>query len=289
MKNHPPVKKAIITVAGFGTRFLPMTRAIPKEMLPIIDKPIVQYIVEELAASGIEEIIFVTNWQKKSIEDHFDQSYELEHQLVAQGKKQLVEDMKKISRLAKFIYVRQVEGYGNALPLVTAKDLIGEEPFIYAFADDLVKSNIPFAQQLINSYHQHGHSVIGVQEVAPTEVSKYGIVKLKAKTNLLSSIIEKPSPESAPSQLASFGRYLFTPEIFKVLSKVKQGKNNEYWIADAIDLLTKKSKIATCKVENGRWLTTGDPINYMEAILEYAQDHPVLNKIIQNKLDLHGE
>lgn len=266
-----------------------MTRAIPKEMLPIIDKPIVQYIVEELAASGIEEIIFVTNWQKKSIEDHFDQSYELEHQLIAQGKKQLVEDMKKISRLAKFIYVRQVEGYGNALPLITAKDLVGEEPFIYAFADDLVKSKIPFAQQLIDSYHQHGHSVIGVQEVSPTEVSKYGIVKLKAKTNLLLSIVEKPTPESAPSQLASFGRYLFTTEIFRVLSKVKQGQNNEYWIADAIDLLTKKSKIATCKVEGGRWLTTGDPVNYMEAILEYAQDHPVLNKIIQSKLDLHGE
>ena len=148
MIKHPPVRKAVIAVAGFGTRFLPMTRAIPKEMLPIIDKPIVQYIVEELAEAGIEEIIFVTNWQKKSIEDHFDQSYELEHQLTAQGKRHLVEEMKKISKLAKFVYIRQVEGYGNALPLVTARELIGEEPFIYAFADDLVKSKVSFSQQL---------------------------------------------------------------------------------------------------------------------------------------------
>lgn len=283
MSTPKKVRKAVLAVAGFGTRFLPMTRAVPKEMLPIIDKPIVQYIVEELSAAGIEEVIFVTNWQKTAIEDHFDQSYELEHQLIAQGKDKLVAEMKKISRLAKFVYIRQVEGYGNALPLVTARELIGDEPFIYAFADDLVKSKVSFSKQLIDDYMAKGCSVIGVQEMPLSEVSKYGIVKLQSGTDLLESIVEKPAPKDAPSNLVSFGRYLFTPEIFSVIDKIKQGKNNEYWIADAIALLVKKSSVATCKVKEGRWLTTGDPVNYMEAIVEYAKDRPELEHILNSK------
>jgi UTP--glucose-1-phosphate uridylyltransferase len=279
---NTPVRKAIIAVAGFGTRFLPTTKAIPKEMLPIIDKPIIQYIAEELSASGIEEIILVTNWQKSSIEDHFDPSFELEHQLLEQGKTALVAKMKKISKLAKFVYVRQIEGYGNALPLVTAQELIGDEPFIYAFGDDLVKSQIPFAKQLIETYKQTGTSVIGVQEVDPTEVSKYGIVKLQPDTNFLEAIIEKPKQGSAPSNLAAFGRYLFTPEIFSVLGNLKQTKDNEYWLTDAIDLLLDKTKVATKKVEGGRWLTTGDPATYLQAVLAYAADNPDLAAIIRN-------
>ena len=275
-----PVKKAIIAVAGFGTRFLPITKTIPKEMLPIGNKPIVQYIVEELAASGIEEIIFVTNWQKTSIEDHFDQSFELEHQLVSQGKTELVESVKDISRLAKFIYVRQIEGYGNALPLMTAKNLIGDEPFIYAFGDDLVKSSTPFAKQLIDSYNQTGLSVIGVQEVNQTEVSKYGIVKLVENSDLLETMVEKPAPEDAPSNLAVFGRYLFTPEVFNILDQVTEGKNGEYWIADAVELLAQQKLVSTKSVESGKWLTTGDPANYLAAVLEYSADDPSLSKII---------
>lgn len=281
MSTPKKVRKAVLAVAGFGTRFLPMTRAVPKEMLPIIDKPIVQYIVEELSAAGIEEVIFVTNWQKTAIEDHFDQSYELEHQLIAQGKDKLVAEMKQISKLAKFVYIRQVEGYGNALPLVTARELIGDEPFIYAFADDLVKSKVSFSKQLIDAYEKQGCSVIGVQEMPLSEVSKYGIVKLQSGTDLLESIVEKPTAKEAPSNLVSFGRYLFTPEIFSVLDKLKQGKNHEYWIADAIDMLVHKSKVGTCKVKDGQWLTTGDPVNYMEAIIEYAKDRPELAHIIK--------
>lgn len=282
MNTPKKVRKAVVAVAGFGTRFLPMTRAIPKEMLPIIDKPIVQYIVEELAAAGIEEIIFVTNWQKTSIENHFDQSYELEHQLLAQGKDQLVAEMKKISKLAKFVYMRQVEGYGNALPLVTTKELIGDEPFIYAFADDLIKSKVSFSKQLVDVYEKEGCSVIGVQEMPLSEVSKYGVVKLQDGTNLLETIVEKPALEAAPSNLVSFGRYLFTPDVFDVIGNVKQGKNNEYWVADAIELLVAKSSVATCPVQDGRWLTTGDPVNYMEAIIEYAKDRPELQDIINS-------
>jgi len=280
----PKVRKAVIAVAGFGTRFLPTTKASPKEMLPIIDKPIVQYIAEELSQSGIEEIILVTNWQKKSVEDHFDPSFELEHQLLAQGKKALVAEMKKISRLAKFIYIRQIEGYGNALPAITARDLIGNEPFIYAFGDDLVKSKVPFAKQLIDAYHQFGCSVIGVQEVNSKDVSKYGIVKLVGKTNFLADIIEKPALSKAPSRLASFGRYLFTPDIFSALDRIKSGKDGEYWIADGIKLLATAGQVATCKVQHGKWLTTGDPATYLDAILEYSLDRPELKQIIINKL-----
>lgn len=284
MNKLPRVRKAIIAVAGFGTRFLPMTKSVPKEMLPIIDKPIVQYIVEELASAGIEEIILVTNWQKKAVEDHFDPSFELEHQLLAQGKKALVAEIKKISKLAKFIYVRQMEGYGNALPAITARELIGDEPFIYAFGDDLVKSKVSFTKQLIDTYHQHGCSVIGVQEIDTKDVSKYGIVKLEEKTEFLADIIEKPAIEKAPSNLASFGRYLFTPEIFTALDKIKQGKGGEYWIADGIKLLATQGRVATAKVKNGKWLTTGDPVTYLDAILEYALDRPELATIINHKL-----
>ena len=273
-----PVRKAVIAVAGFGTRFLPTTKASPKEMLPIIDKPIVQYIVEELNQSGIEEIILVTNWQKKSIEDHFDPSFELEHQLLTQGKKTLVQQMKAISQLAKFVYVRQVEGYGNALPLITARELIGNEPFIYAFGDDLVKARVPFAKQLIDAYHKHQCSIIGVQEVDSKEVSKYGIVKLQPGTSFVADIVEKPTPRQAPSCLASFGRYLFTPEIFTALAKTKRGKDNDFWTADAIKLLSKTAPVATRKVQGGKWLTTGDPASYLAAIIEYALDQPKLRQ-----------
>ncbi|RLC37272.1 UTP--glucose-1-phosphate uridylyltransferase [candidate division Kazan bacterium] len=274
------VRKAVIAVAGFGTRFLPITKTIPKEMLPILNKPIIQHIVEELSASGIEEIILVTNWQKKAVEDHFDPSIELEHQLIKQGRSALVAQMKKISSLAKFIYIRQIEGYGNALPIITAENIVGDEPFIYAFGDDLVKSRVPFAKQLIETYKKYGCSIVGVQKVSSKEVSKYGIVRLRQKTRFLEDIIEKPSQSEAPSNLAVFGRYLFTPDIFKAMRAVKKGRSDEYWTADGIRILAKTQPIATQKVRGGRWLTTGDPISYLNALIEYALDDPKLKKQI---------
>jgi UTP--glucose-1-phosphate uridylyltransferase len=279
-QTYPQVRKAVIAVAGFGTRFLPMTKASPKEMLPILNKPIVQYIAEELAASGIEEIILVTNWQKKTLEDHFDPSFEIEQQLIAQGKQNLVEEVKKISKLAKFVYVRQIEGYGNALPAITARELVGNEPFIYAFGDDLVKSTVPFTKQLIDNYNQHGASVIGAQEVAPEDVSRYGIIELDSDNLHLKSIVEKPAPEIAPSRLAAVGRYLFTPEIFTALDQTAAGKNNEYWIADAIERLVQTQPVTVQPVEGGKWLTTGDPATYLEAVLEYSLDDPILRQVV---------
>lgn len=275
------VRKAVIAVAGLGTRFLPVTKATPKEMLPIIDKPIVQYIVEELVASGIEEIILVTNWQKRAVEDHFAPSLELEQYLISQGKKALADQIKRISKLARFFYIRQLEGYGNALPAITVRDWIDDEPFIYAFGDDLVKSRTPFSKQLVDAYKKYGCSVVGVQEVSSNEVSKYGIVKLRGKTKFLEDIVEKPSPKNAPSCLAAFGRYLFTPDIFKALDKIKTGKDNEFWIADAIKLLAQDKPVATQKVIDGKWLTTGDPASYFKTILEYASDIPELKKEIK--------
>ena len=285
--NHPKVRKAIIAAGGFGTRFLPTTKTIPKEMLPINDKPIIQHIVEELAEAGIEEIIIVTNWQKTSIEDHFAPSFELEHHLIAQGKKDLVEGVKKISRLAKFVYVRQIDGYGNALPVVTAQDLIGNEPFVYVFPDDLVKSKVPFTKQLIDTYTKTGSSVVGVQEVDSKEVSKYGIVKLSSN-GLITDIVEKPTSKQAPSRLAVFGRYLFTPDLFTAIGQLKKGKDNEYWLADAIKLLSKTSQVVAQPVRGGRWLTTGDPASYLEAILEYAHDHPQLKSVLSRYVKTHS-
>lgn len=275
------IRKAVIAVAGMGTRFLPVTKATPKEMLPIIDKPIVQYIVEELVNSGIEEIILVTNWQKRAVEDHFAPSLELEQYLIANDKKALADQVRRISKLARFFYVRQIEGYGNALPAITVRDWIDDEPFIYAFGDDLVKSKVPFAKQLINAYKQHGCSVVGVQEVGSNEVSKYGIVKLRGKTKFLDDIIEKPSLKDAPSRLAAFGRFLFTPDIFKALDRIKAGKGNEFWIADAIKILAKNKPVVTQSVMGGKWLTTGDPVTYFRTILEYASDIPELKKEIK--------
>lgn len=275
------IRKAVIAVAGMGTRFLPVTKATPKEMLPIIDKPVVQYVVEELANSGIEEIILVTNWQKRAVEDYFAPSLELEQYLITNNKKALADQVKRISKLARFFYVRQIEGYGNALPVITVRSWVDDEPFIYAFGDDLVKSKVPFAKQLIDTYKKHSCSVVGVQEVGSNEVSKYGIVKLREKTKFLDDIIEKPSLKDAPSRLAAVGRYLFTPDIFKALDKIKAGKGNEFWIADAIKILAKNEPVVTQSVKGGKWLTTGDPVTYFQTILEYASDIPELKKEIK--------
>jgi len=274
------VRKAVIAVAGLGTRFLPITKTIPKEMLPILDKPIVQYIVEELSASGIEEIIFVTNSQKETIKSYFSPAFKFEAQLIKQGKKSLANELKRISTLAKFVYVDQVKGYGNALPLITVEKIIGNEPFIYAFGDDLVKSRVPFTKQLIETYERLGCSVIGVGEVSSKEVSKYGIVKLKGSTKYVEDIVEKPSIHTAPSNLAVFGRYLFTPDVFKAMRGIKKGKGNEYWTADGIKILADRSSVATKKVEGGHWLTTGDPASYLKALIEYAKDNPKFKKIV---------
>lgn len=279
------VRKAVIAVAGFGTRFLPLTKAVPKEMLPIQGRPIIHYIVEELTLAGVEEIIFVTNDYKQAIKDYFGPPpAPLVKQLEDQGKTSYLEEMKAIGDLAKYTFLPQVPGYGNALPALTAKNLVGNEPFIYVFADDLVKSDISYSTQLINTYMENGCSVIGVQELASSELHKYGVVKLAADGKTVESIVEKPAPGTAPSNMAAFGRYLFTPEIFIALEQLSAGKDGEYWIADAIEALVQSSRVIAKPVENGRWITTGDPATYLEAVLAYAKEDDNLKQVIINSL-----
>lgn len=267
------IKKAIVAVAGSGTRLLPATKAMPKEMLPIVDKPIIQLVVEELVEAGIEDIILVTKWDKKPLEDHFDYNWALINELRKSGKIELADSIKKIADLANFIYVRQKGPYGNGTPLLSAASLVKDEPFIYCFGDDLVKSKESFTKQMISDYNEHGCSMLGVQKVAKSQVDRYGVVKLRGKTMEIEDIIEKPSQAEAPSQLAVFGRYIFDQEIINILRHTALGKGNELWATDAIRTYVKNgNKFMAKTIEDGEWLTTGDPLNYLQTMLKYALD-----------------
>ncbi|MCX6796414.1 MAG: UTP--glucose-1-phosphate uridylyltransferase [Candidatus Falkowbacteria bacterium] len=267
------IKKAIVAVAGSGTRLLPATKAMPKEMLPIVDKPIIQLVVEELVAAGIEDIILVTKWDKKPLEDHFDHNWALMDDLKKAGKEELREKIKKISEMANFVYVRQKGPYGNGTPVLSAASLVDDEPFVFCYGDDLVKSKVSFTQQMIEEYNQSGHLVLGVQEVVEEDVKLYGIIKLKGDTMQVEDIIEKPRVEEAPSRYAVFGRMILNQDVINVLRETPLGKGNELWMTDAIKEYIKRGGIFSAKkVEDGEWLTTGDPLNYLKTILKYAFD-----------------
>ncbi|MDD3607331.1 MAG: UTP--glucose-1-phosphate uridylyltransferase [Candidatus Moranbacteria bacterium] len=267
------IKKAVVAVAGSGTRLLPATKSMPKEMLPIVDKPIIQLVVEELVEAGIEDVILVTKWDKKPLEDHFDHSWALENDLKKNGKDDLLREIQRISELANFIYVRQKGPYGNGTPVLTAASLVADEPFVFVWGADLVKSRVSFTKQMVDDFEKNGKLMIGVQEVPREEVSKYGIVKLKKGTMQIQDIIEKPSVEEAPSNLADFGRMILDRNIINILKKTSLGKNNELWIVDAIrNYIKDGGEFMAKKVEDGEWLTTGDPINYLKSILKYAMD-----------------
>ncbi len=277
-----PIKKAIVAVAGSGTRLLPATKSMPKEMLPIIDKPIIQLVVEELAAAGIEDIIFVTRWDKKPLEDHFDYNWALVDELKKAGKDDLLAKIKKIADLANFVYIRQKGSYGNGTPVLSAASLVDGEPFIYVWGDDLVKSKVSFTKQMVDDYNKTGHLMIGVQKVPRNQVDRYGIVKLKKGSMRLNDIIEKPSVKEAPSALADFGRMILNQNIIDILKNTPPGKGNELWIVDAIRKYVKSGgEFYAKKIKGGKWLTTGDPINYLKAILEYALDRKELREVIK--------
>ncbi len=255
----------------------------PKEMLPIVDKPIIQLVVEELVAGGIEDIILVTKWDKKPLEDHFDHNWALGEELKKAGKDKLWEETKKISELANFIYVRQKGPYGNGTPILSAASLVDDEPFVFVWGDDLVKSKVSFTKQMVDDYEKNGHLMIGVQEVKLEEVVRYGIVKTRPGTMEIEDIIEKPSIKETPSRLADFGRMILNQEFIDILKKTALGKGNELWVVDAIKTYVKNGGIFLAKpVKDGRWLTTGDPSNYLKAVLTYALDDPEL------KADLSG-
>jgi len=266
------IRKAVFPAAGYGTRFLPATKAMPKEMLPIVDKPVIQYLVEEAVESGIEEIIIVTGRGKRAIEDHFDYSFELEHTLVEKNKLDLLAKVRKVSELAKFVYVRQPMPLGDGHAILCAKEVIGNEPFAVLFGDDLVDGKVPALKQLIDVYEKTSCSVIGLEKVPKADVQKYGIIKscgFDHRTHHIESLVEKPKPEHAPSNLAIIGKYVVTPEIFEALEKATPSKDGEIRLIDGFNELIKTQQIYGYELEGKRY-DTGNTLGFIEATIDYA-------------------
>lgn len=275
------IRKVVIPVAGFGTRFLPATKAMPKEMLPVIDKPVIQYIVEEAVESGITDVILVTGASKRAVEDHFDYNLELQNWLQKQGKKEAKKEVERIASIANFIYIRQKGPYGNGTPVLNAKDIIGDEPFAVIWGDDLIiGKNKPRLKQLIEVYEKYTDPVLTAYQVTKEDTSKYGILDAKnIEKNIfqVKSIVEKPGPQKAPSTLASLGGYILTPDIFEELEKTKLGKDNELWLVDAIFALSKKRPLYACEV-NGTYYDVGSKLGWLKANIDLALKRKDLNK-----------
>lgn len=275
------IKKAVFPVAGLGTRFLPATKANPKEMLPVVDKPLIQYAVEEAMQSGITELIFVTGRNKRSIEDHFDKNVELEASLLASNKSILLELIQSIIPLhVKCIYTRQSEPLGLGHAVLQAKTIINDEPFAVLLADDLTDAKTPVLKQLINQHQKEQASVIAIENIAKEKTIQYGIVDVSGpKENLykINSIVEKPQPKDAPSTLGVIGRYVFNPEIFDCLEKIKPGKGGEIQLTDAIQMLLSQQSIFAYEFEGKRY-DCGDKLGFMKANIEFSKRHPEIGK-----------
>ena len=274
------VKKVVIPVAGYGTRFLPATKAQPKEMLPVVDKPILQYIVEEAVASGIEDVIIVTNLQKRAAEDHFDRMPELEAWLEKQGKTEALTEVRKIADLANFIYLRQKGPYGNGTPVLAAKHVIGNEPFAVIWGDDMVIGQPPRLKQLIDVYEKYGHPVLTAYNIDDEGTKRYAVLDAKQITSNVyevNGIIEKPGPEQAPSRLASLGGYVLTPDIFNALEQTPLGKGGELWLVDALERLRQTKPVYACKV-SGTYYDVGSKLGWLTANVALTLQHPELGQ-----------
>lgn len=266
------VKKAIIPAAGLGTRFLPATKSQPKEMLPIVDKPTLQYIIEEAIESGIEEILIITGRNKKSIEDHFDKSVELELELEQKGKLEMLEMVRDISNMVNIHYIRQKEPKGLGHAIHCAKSFIGNEPFAVLLGDDIVDAKTPCLKQLINTYDEYKTTILGVQEVAKEDTNKYGILDVKHiedRVYKVKDMVEKPSVESAPSNIAILGRYIINPSIFDILENQAPGKGGEIQLTDALKTLSTQEAIYAYNFE-GRRYDVGDKFGFLEATIDFA-------------------
>lgn len=266
------IKKAIIPAAGLGTRFLPATKALPKEMLPIVDKPAIQYIVEEAIASGIEDIIIITGKGKSVIEDHFSKSKKLEEILKEKKADNLLKIVKDISNLANIHYIRQKEPLGLGHAIYCAKALIGNEPFAVLLGDDIIDSDVPCLKQLIDIYNDYNSTILGVQHVPIDSVSKYGIIdcdNISKRVYKVTDMIEKPSQDDSPSNIAILGRYIITPNIFNILRDTSPGKSNEIQLTDALKQLLVKNSIYACDFVGKRY-DVGDKLGYLKATVEFA-------------------
>jgi len=289
------IKKVVIPAAGWGTRFLPATKALPKEMLPIVDKPIIQYVVEEVVKSGIEDIIIVTGWHKRAIEDHFDRSLELESHLEKQGKQGKLKEIKKIAELANFIYIRQKgKLYGNAIPVLAAEPVIGKQPFAVVWGDEFINAEPPRLAQMIEAYKKYqGVMISAVRIESEDQLSRYGIADIEKVDEgifKIKKIVEKPMPDKAPSNLATHGAYIVPPEIFNIIKNLKPGKGKEYWLPEAINELNKQGvPVYACEIKNGKYYDTGNKFEYLKTVIEFALSRPEFSKEFKEylkKLDL---
>jgi len=265
-----PVRKALFPAAGLGTRFLPATKASPKEMLALVDKPLIQYVVEEAIASGIEEIIIITGRGKRAIEDHFDISYDLENLLKEKGKKKLLAEVRKISNMLDVCYVRQKEALGLGHAILCAKNLVKDEPFAVLLGDDIIDADVPALKQMLDVYNTYGASVIAVQEVDRSQVSNYGIINAVSVADgvyKINDMVEKPGKEDAPSNLAIIGRYILTPEIIELLERTEPGKGKEIQLTDALRELAKTRPVYGYKFQGKRY-DAGDKLGFLKATVE---------------------
>lgn len=280
------ITKAVIPVAGFGTRFLPATKAQPKEMLPVVDKPTIQYIVEEAVAAGIQDIIFITGPNKRAIEDHFDRNFELEHRLQHAGKHAEFEEIKRIAHLANFIYIRQRTPSGLGHAVLQAEPAINGEPFAVLLGDDLIFGKKPAIGQLAKVFAEQSGSVVGVTEVPKKSVGRYGIVggrKLDDRTLKVDRFVEKPKPADAPSRLAVTGRYVFTPEIFEELRRTRPGVGGEIQLADALTPLMRRQPLFAYRYE-GEYFDCGNKERFLQAQIHVALSRPDLARQLRSYL-----
>jgi UTP--glucose-1-phosphate uridylyltransferase len=277
------ITKVVIPAAGFGTRFLPQTKAMPKEMLPVVDKPVIQYVVEEAIDSKVENIIIVTGSNKRAIEDHFDvPSEDLVKNLIQGKKEHLLKEIERISNMANFIYIRQKGPYGNGTPVLTAEPAIEDEPFAVLWGDEFIYSKPPRLAQMIKVYEKFGGIVIsGVKIENKEDLKRYGIADLTHVENnvfKINKIVEKPEIDKAPSDIATHGGYILPPEIFSALKKVQPGKGGEIWLVDAINLLKNEGvPVYTVVIENGKYYDTGDKFEYLKTVIEFALQHNEIN------------
>ncbi len=284
------ITKAVFPVAGLGTRFLPATKASPKEMLPIVDKPLIQFAVEEAVASGITELIFITGRGKRAIEDHFDKAYELENELDAHGKWEMLDAVRSIlPKNVNCVYIRQTDPLGLGHAVLCAKSVIGNEAFAVLLADDLIDGARPALRQMIDAYMYYSCSVLGVQDVPRTETGSYGIVasqQLAERTEKITAIVEKPKPDVAPSTLAVVGRYILTPQIFHHLEKVQAGAGGEIQLTDAIASLLTEQQVLAHRYEGVRY-DCGSKIGYLQATVELGLRHPEVGESFRKFLAEH--
>ena len=269
---HKEITKAVFPAAGLGTRFLPATKASPKEMLPLVDKPLIQYVVEEAVASGIEEVVVITGRGKRAIEDHFDVAFELEEDLKAKGKHKLLSEVQRIANLVTFCYIRQKKALGLGHAVLTAKRVIGEDPFAVLLGDDIIDADVPALMQMMAVYKRYPATILAIQKVPKAQTQNYGIIdgkKIENGVYLVKDLVEKPQPDEAPSNLAIIGRYILTPEIFAALEQTEPGKGGEIQLTDGLRLLMERQPIYAFEFE-GKRHDAGDKLGFLKATVEFG-------------------